>query len=186
MKLLVFICIAAASRLAQAENITVMTEYGAVRGTTTSFPNATGPIKSVRRFLGIPFASPPVGELRFRPPEAPKSWKPNTYNAGHWRNVCIQPPGYTPFIKVFWPTFTNANYSEDCLYLNVFSPVLSSSGSTLLPVMVYVHSGSYVWGTPVYRPGDRLALRGVVVVTFQYRLGPFGFISTGDSVAPGM
>ena len=182
MELLVLICIASASRLAQAEDVTVTTEYGAVRGTTMPFPNATGPIKSVRRFLGIPFASPPVGELRFRPPEPPKSWKPDTRDARQWGNVCMQPTQGKESIKRIWPEFTDNKYSEDCLYLNVFAPGNSSSS---LPVMVYIHGGGFALGTAVYRPADFLALHGVVVVTIQYRLGAFGFLSTGTSAAPG-
>ena len=172
--------------IVQADDVTVTTKYGSVLGSTLSFSNATGPIKSVRRFLGIPFASPPLGKLRFSAPEPPKDWKPSTYDARYWRNVCMQtdPSVMLNSIKMIWPTFTKDNYSEDCLYLNVFTPGNSSSSN--LPVMVYVHGGAYILGTPVYRPGDQIALRGVVVVTIQYRLGPFGFLCTGDSAAPGI
>ena len=184
MKLSVLLCVVAGCYVATAENVTVMTEYGAVRGTKVSFPNATGPFKSVRRFLGIPFASPPVGELRFRPPEPPKSWKPDTRDAQQWGNVCIQPehPMIMDFIKAAWANFSEEYLSEDCLYLNVFSPDTNSGPS---PVMVYIHGGAYLFGASVYRPGDVLALQGVVVVTIQYRLGALGFLSTGDSAALG-
>ena len=76
------------------------------------------------------------------------------------------------------PNFT---YSEDCLYLDIYSPNTNLS----LPVMVYIHGGGYAGGTAIVSPSDILALHGVVVVIIQYRLGPFGFLTTGDSEAPG-
>ena len=184
MKLSVLLYVVAGCYVTRAEDVTVMTEYGAVRGTVMPFTNATGPIKSVRRFLGIPFASPPVGELRFRPPEPPKSWKPDTRDAQQWGNVCIQiyNKKIRDAIEAAFENFSEEYLSEDCLYLNVFSPDTNSGPS---PVMVYIHGGGYLFGSSVYRPGDMLALQGVVVVTIQYRLGVLGFLSTGDSVAPG-
>ena len=179
-------CVLTLTLISQTDAITVTTKYGSLLGSTSSYTNTSGPIKSIHRFLGIPFASPPLGELRFKAPERPKSWKPSTYDARYYRNVCMQTDLYAIYIKHFWPTFTNANYSEDCLYMNVFTPGRNSSSSPLFPVMVYIHGGAYIWGTSVINPGDQLALRGVVVVTFQYRLGPFGFLSTGDSVASGI
>ena len=86
------------------------------------------------------------------------------------------------FIKAAWANFSEEYLSEDCLYLNVFSPDTNSGPS---PVMVYIHGGAYLFGASVYRPGDVLALQGVVVVTIQYRLGALGFLSTGDSAALG-
>ena len=81
-------------------------------------------------------------------------------------------------IKYFDPNFT---FSEDCLYLDVYSPNVSAS----LPVMFYIHGGSYEMGSAIIFPSDLLALHGVVVVVIQYRLGPFGFLTTGNSAAPG-
>ena len=82
------------------------------------------------------------------------------------------------FIKPFTSNFT---FSEDCLYLDIYSPNISLS----LPVMVYIHGGGYIIGTAITSPSDFLALQGVVVVIILYRLGPFGFLTTGDSGAPG-
>ena len=81
-------------------------------------------------------------------------------------------------IKSFAPNFT---YSEDSLYLDVYSPNISLS----LPVLFYIHGGGFEFGTALTYPSDLLALHGVVVVVIQYRLGPFGFLSTGDSAAHG-
>ena len=73
------------------------------------------------------------------------------------------------------PFVQNFSYSEDCLYLDVYTPNVSSR----LPVRVYIHAGDYEVGTAITYPSDILALHGVVVVVIQYRLGPFGFLTTG-------
>jgi len=144
----------------------------------TPYPNASTQFKSVSKFLGVPFAAPPVGELRFKAPKPPKKWKPDVLQAKKHGNVCWQPKHRVKVIKFFDPNFS---YGEDCLYLDVYSPNVSVS----LPVMVHIHGGGYEVGTAVYHPGDILALHGVVIVVIQYRLGPFGFLTTGDSAAPG-
>ena len=118
------------------------------------------------------------GALRFRPPQPPKSWKPKVYLAKKHGNICVQPNYLEKFIRSVTPNLT---YSEDCLYLDIYSPNTSLS----LPVMVYIHGGGYAGGTAIVSPSDILALHGVVVVIIQYRLGPFGFLTTGDSEAPG-
>ncbi|XP_078377736.1 cocaine esterase-like [Oculina patagonica] len=165
------------------KSITVTTKYGDIEGLVASYPaysypNASGPFKSVSKFLGVPFAAPPIGELRLKPPQPPKEWKPNVRPAKKHGNVCWQGKYYEQMIKHFDPNFS---YSEDCLYLDVYTPNVSSN----LPVMVYIHGGSYELGSAVLFPGDILALYGVVVVVIQYRLGPFGFLTTGDLAAPG-
>ena len=157
---------------------TVSTKYGDIEGLVTSYPNASGPFKSVSKFLGVPFAAPPTGELRFKAPQPPKKWKPKVYSAKTHGSVCLQFKLFENSIKPFTSNFT---FSEDCLYLDVYSPNISLS----LPVMVYIHGGGYVLGTAITSPSDILALQGVVVVIIQYRLGPFGFLTTGDSAAPG-
>ena len=159
-------------------SVTVSTQHGDIEGLVTSYPNASGPFKSVIKFLGIPFAAPPIGARRLKAPEPPKDWKPNVLQAKKHGNVCLQPEHRVQLIKFFDPNFS---YSEDCLYLDVYSPNVNSSG----PVLVYIPGGGYEVGTAVYYPGDILALHGVVIVVIQYRLGPFGFLTTGDSAAPG-
>ena len=159
-------------------SVTVTTVYGEVEGLVTSYPDASGPFKSISKFLGVPFAAPPVGKLRLKAPEPPKGWKPNVRLAKKHGYVCWQDKHFEHLIKLFDPTFS---YSEDCLYLDVYSPNVGAS----LPVMVYIHGGGYEVGTAVLFPSDILALHGVVIVVIQYRLGPFGFLTTGDSAAPG-
>ncbi|KAL9966492.1 hypothetical protein ACROYT_G024575 [Oculina patagonica] len=163
--------------LLKSESVTVSTKYGDIEGLVTSYPNASGPFKSVSKFLGVPFAAPPIGELRLKPPQPPMEWK-NVRQATKHGNICWQTNLFEFYFKMFASNFT---YSEDCLYLNVFSPNVSLS----LPVMVYIHGGAYEIGSAITQPSDILALYGVVVVVIQYRLGPFGFLTTGDSAAPG-
>ncbi len=163
--------------LIKSESVTVSTKYGDIQGLVASYPNASGPFKSVSKFLGVPFAAPPIGEHRLKPPQPPLVWK-NVRQATTHGNICRQSKLFEFLIKMFSPVFS---YSEDCLYLNVFSPNVGLS----LPVMVYIHGGAYEFGSAITQPSDMLALRGVVVVVIQYRLGPFGFLTTGDSAAPG-
>ena len=163
------------------DTVVISTRYGSVRGVIRRFQGINKPIKAVNKFLGIPYAAPPVDELRFKPPRPTSAWKPSTYDASFYRSICIQPGDYN---ILFWPNFSHEE-SEDCLYLNVFSPHRNESSGKLYPVMVYIHGGGYEVGTPVVSPGDIIPLWEVVLVTIQYRLGPFGFVTTGDSVAPG-
>lgn len=165
------------------DNVVIRTRYGSVQGVIRRFPSINKTIKAVNRFLGIPYAAPPIGELRFKPPQPVSAWKPATYNASHFRSICIQPGDYN---VLFWPNFSHPD-SEDCLFLNVYAPHRGNSSEVGIsyPVMVYIHGGGYEVGTPVISPGDVIPLWGVVLVTIQYRLGPFGFVTTGDPVAPG-
>ncbi|XP_068696533.1 cocaine esterase-like [Montipora foliosa] len=159
-------------------SVTVSTKYGEIEGFIASYPNASGPLKSVSKFLGIPFAAPPIGELRFKAPQPLKAWKPNVLTAKKHGNICIQNKNIDFYFKQFTSNFS---YSEDCLFLDVYSPNVSLS----LPVMVYIHGGGYQSGAAITHTSDILALQGVVAVVIQYRLGPFGFLTTGDSVSPG-
>ncbi len=163
--------------LVNSELVKVSTKYGVIEGLVASYPKASAPFKSVNKFLGVPFAAPPIGELRLKPPQPPIAWK-NVRQATKNGNICWQGKLFEFYIKIYATNFT---YSEDCLYLNVYSPNVSLS----LPVMVYIHGGAYEIGSAITQPSDMLALRGVVVVGIQYRLGPFGFLTTGDSAAPG-
>ncbi|XP_078377734.1 neuroligin-4, X-linked-like [Oculina patagonica] len=159
-------------------SVRVSTKYGDLEGILTPYPNATGPYKSISKFLGIPYAAPPIGELRLKPPQLPSEWKPNVRPAKRHGNICLQGPELESRIKRVTYQF---EFSEDCLFLDVYSPDVSLK----LPVLFYIHGGSFVAGTSLLFPGDMLALQGVVVVVIQYRLGPLGFMSTGDSASPG-
>uniref|UniRef100_A0A1I7Y5K5 Carboxylic ester hydrolase n=1 Tax=Steinernema glaseri TaxID=37863 RepID=A0A1I7Y5K5_9BILA len=130
-------------------------------------------------FLGIPYAKPPVGELRFQKPEPPEPWK-GIRSARKYQKRCEQ----KDFIwdKVDRPV----GKSEDCLYLNVMAPTTPEEG---LPVLVYYHGGGYmIDGAARYNYRNlcrTVAKHGVIVVTVQYRLGFLGYLSTGDASCPG-
>ncbi|XP_050097903.1 juvenile hormone esterase-like [Anopheles aquasalis] len=128
-------------------------------------------------FLGVPFAKPPVGELRFKNP-LPVEPLIGDYNATESGPACLQRSELDPDHSIIG--------SEDCLYLNVYRP--KRDGSDLLPVMVYIHGGGYFYGSAdpqLFGPERILATQRVLLVTIQYRLGVFGFLSTGDTVVPG-
>ena len=120
-------------------------------------------------YKGIPFAEPPVGDLRWKPPRIAKRWK-GTLKADTYKPQCMQlgPP---------LPTMPEEPRSEDCLYLNLWAP--APHGSSRRPVMVYLYGGGFRQGsasTPLYW-GDELAKNnGVIVVNLAYRLGPLGFL----------
>lgn len=123
----------------------------------------------IRAFKGIPYAAAPVGELRWRPPQPAPAWA-GVKVADAFSPICPQKGAYPP-------ESPPEPMSEDCLTLNVWTPGAESTQK--LPVMVWIYGGGLVNGsasTPLYA-GDRLATRGVVVVTFNYRIGALGFLA---------
>lgn len=142
--------------------LVVTTTYGMLQGTGED---------GVAIWRGIPFAAPPVDELRFRAPQTPEPWD-SVREALKFGPVSLQPPS-TNGIRFGG---TTPEYSEDCLYLNVWSP---AEEGEILPVMVWIHGGTFVTGAgsqPMF-DGAEMARRGrVVVVSINYRLGPFGFL----------
>lgn len=174
--------------------IVVSTKYGRILGETQSIPLAQGPIKRIHKFLGIPYAQAPVKELRFQPPRPHKGWKPKLFNARRFGNICSHSKSYLDYlmksIRSVWKGFTYKNANEDCLTLNIYTPATihsHKSNSSLYPVLFYIHGGSFLLGTPArdILIGDVLPSYGIILVTIQYRLGPFGFVTTGDAAAPG-
>jgi para-nitrobenzyl esterase len=118
-------------------------------------------------YKGVPYAAAPLGALRWRPPQPAAPWK-GTRKAEAFAPACMQ-------TGVSMPGETPPAVSEDCLYLNIWAPRAAKG----LPVMVWIHGGGWPNGSaamPLYW-GDRLARRGVIVVTIAYRLGPFGFLA---------
>ena len=131
----------------------------------------------VRAFKGIPFAAPPIGPLRWREPQPPEPWR-GVRETHAFGNVCMQPsmPKRVP-VNVAVDLPDSPKMSEDCLYLNVWTS--ASSANVRLPVMIWVYGGAYREGagSSPHNDGESLARKGVVLVTFNYRLGPFGFFS---------
>jgi para-nitrobenzyl esterase len=136
----------------------VQTDAGSVSGI-----NENG----LRMYLGVPYASPPTGDLRWRPTVPVQPWI-GTRNATGFSAFCPQPSrSDTP----------GEGMSEDCLYLNVWTP--AKRADEKLPVMVFIHGGAFTEGTGSYPlfNGSALAKKGLVVVTFNYRLGALGFLA---------
>src|SRR5215831_4499079 len=136
----------------------VATDQGPIRGVDSG---------TVLAFLGIPYAAAPVGDLRWRPPQAHARWH-GVLDATQFGPHC--PQVATPY--------GTPSTSEDCLFLNVFTPPKTNEGKPhLLPVMFWIHGGGLVVGeSDGYEP-SKLVAQGVVVVTINYRIGELGFLA---------
>ncbi|MBV6324590.1 carboxylesterase family protein [Duganella sp. HSC-15S17] len=143
-----------------AQAAPVMTTDGALAGRRQD---------GVDVYRGIPFALPPLGQWRWRPPQPVPAWR-GVRDAGSFAPACMQQ-------GVAMPGERAPQVSEDCLYLNLWTP--PRRAGQRLPVIVWIHGGGYANGSasmPLYH-GDRLARRGVLVVTVAYRLGALGFLA---------
>jgi para-nitrobenzyl esterase len=126
---------------------------------------------TVTAYKGIPYAAPPVGELRWKAPRAAAPWK-GVRAATEFGPACVQPKSTS--VSVY--TDDPPRMSEDCLYLNIWHPTRVKGGA---PVMVWIHGGAFrsgYTGSPVY-DGSELARRGVVIVSVSYRMGILGFLA---------
>ena len=159
----------------------VQTQFGPVAGVhSEDF--------QIKVFAGIPYAAPPVGELRWRPPQDPEPWT-ETLLCDHFARMAMQTtnlPIYNSLTQIIgyhdYKISLKDNYregaSEDCLYLNVWTPEHAAPDSKL-PVVVYIHGGSLQTGQPWYQDysGEAFARDGVICVNMGYRLGVFGFLA---------
>jgi len=136
----------------------VTTSDGAVRGLAGS---------TVDTFLGLPYAAPPTGNLRWRPPQPATHW-PGVRDATSFAPSCPQNPTANPFLPP-------APTSEDCLYLNVYTPTLRHGTSR--PVLVWIHGGGLTQDAGRNYDPAQLAADGIVAVTINYRLGALGFLA---------
>ncbi len=152
---------------AEQNSLTVKTKSGKVMG------KADG---TVRAFLGIPYAQPPVGALRWKPPMAAAKWK-GVRPATEFGSHCMQLAVYKDMV------FRDPGISEDCLTLNVWTP--ANDAKAKLPVMVWIFGGGFAGGgsSEPRQDGTNLAKNGVVVVSMNYRLGVFGFFAHPDLTA---
>ncbi|OXB61788.1 hypothetical protein ASZ78_004061 [Callipepla squamata] len=168
----------------KAEQPEVVTKYGTVRGYQIRVNAAE---RSVNVFLGLPFAKPPVGPLRFSEPQPPEPWR-GVRDATSYPPMCLQNKVIGQFasdVTTNRKKKVHLQMSEDCLYLNIYTPV-STGSQEQLPVFVWIHGGGLVLGAASTYDGSALAaFDNVVVVTIQYRLGIVGYFSTGDKHARG-
>ena len=137
-------------------------------------------------FRGVPYAKPPVGELRWRAPQPAEDWEGTRkcYEYGDMPMMRIHPgTGNDFYTKELHPTSADYGMSEDCLYLNIFSPAAAEDEN--LPVFCYIHGGGLQDGYSyeVEVDPDRVARRGVIVVMIGYRLGLFGFLAHPEITA---
>jgi para-nitrobenzyl esterase len=146
---------------AQSGNVMVISPAGQFRGTSAG---------KLHLFKGIPYAQPPVGPLRWKPPQ-PLPRGPDSRDAVEFGPACVQPVAATPTIYSGAPLPMN----EDCLTLNIWAPAAAHDA----PVFVWIHGGS-LWtgsGREALYDGTRLAGRGIIVVTINYRLGALGYLA---------
>lgn len=148
---------------AQNDPLVVSTTAGLVRGAARSNGGA--------QFLGIPYAQPPVGKLRWRPPLPARHWS-RIRNAAAFGPACTQ-----PLLVNNWNQYDVEHSQEDCLYLNIITPTWPAAKP--LPVFFWIHGGANLGGSgsgDLYN-GGTLSQHGVLIVTFNYRLGVFGFFA---------
>ncbi|KAK3103249.1 hypothetical protein FSP39_017824 [Pinctada imbricata] len=158
----------------ESEEVEIITSFGQMKGIITH--NSDDQL--IYQFKKIPYALPPVGNLRFQRPVTHGRLQ-GEYDATEFGPSCMQtiPNARKKYLQ-------NSNVSEDCLHLNIYIP--NNVGPNLKAVMVWIHGGAYIHGQGSRYDGSRLATIGnVVVVTVNYRLGLFGFLSTDDTFFPG-
>lgn len=158
-------------------NNIVETNYGKVKGAV----NQNGTVIS---FKGIPYAAPPIGDLRWKEPQPPIAWD-GVRDASDFCASCMQNLVHSHLPNGPWTEefMVQNSVSEDCLFLNIWAPAKVSEGN--IPVLVYIHGGALTEGSgsiDVY-DGEELAKKGIIVVTINYRLGPFGFLAHPELTA---
>ena len=160
LKLLAFLALCPGALGVAQQSVPVGTEYGLVRGVAEN---------GLTVYRGIPFAAPPVGELRWRGPQPAAKWE------GVRETAKFAPDPYQGDGK--------GNVSEDCLYLNVWTP--AKTPRDRVPVLVWIYGGGFSFGstsTPVH-DGEHLARKGVVLVSINYRVGSLGFLAHPELTA---
>ncbi|XP_075749463.1 cholinesterase isoform X1 [Rhipicephalus microplus] len=151
----------------------VSTNEGPIKGRSVKVLD-----KEIKEFLGIPYAKPPIGSLRFKKPQAAEQWH-GVYDATQARDSCVQP--------AYWEAFEIPTaLSEDCLYLNVWKPLSSTQYG--FPVLFWVHGGMFQVGSAYearYNGSALAALNNVVVVSCNFRLSLLSFVDLNHTMTPG-
>lgn len=160
----------------ETKHISISTKLGQINGETETVLFQADTYQ-VDKYLGIPYAKPPVKNLRFKKP-LPQGPFPKPYDAVHVPPQC---PQYT-----FAPENNQTKISEDCLFLNIYAPHQDSGNPAGHAVMIFIHGGGFVVGSGSMFKSEILASVGnVIVVTINYRLGLLGFMDLDDPVSPG-
>ncbi|XP_037538524.1 carboxylesterase 3 [Nematolebias whitei] len=167
---------------AGGQDLVVSLRNGPIRG---DYLTVKGTERRVRQYLGVPFARAPVGPLRLAAPQSAEPWE-GERNCTRQPPMCIQDPELLMNVsRIMSIYFTPPEVSEDCLYLNVYTPAEAKQGDKL-PVMVWIHGGGLMMGSASQFDGSPMAAyENIVTVIIQYRLGILGFLSTGDEHARG-
>ena len=179
--LLVVLLLIAVAFMATTETTVITTANGRIQGYTEVVDGVTLDI-----YLGVPFAMPPVGDLRFKAPRPVLNWN-DIINTTTQPNSCMQSPdeSFGRFSGVeMWNA--NTNISEDCLYLNLWVP--RTNDGSKLTTMLWIYGGSYIYGSitlDVYDGRYLAATNRVIVASMQYRMGVQGFLYLGTEDAPG-
>ncbi|XP_071119428.1 acetylcholinesterase-like [Haliotis cracherodii] len=177
-----FVCVSHLATLVitlDAEEFVVRdTNYGRIRGTVKTVLGS----KKIEQYFSVPYAAPPVGELRYEDPEEPTTWK-GILNTTVFPPACPQISSMWSYVKSHRPGFKNSD--EDCLYINMYVPQTGESESKL-EVLVHIHGGSNHVGMGAMLDMDLFAAQGeIIVINFNYRLGALGFLSGRRPEFPG-
>ncbi|XP_013779898.1 neuroligin-4, X-linked-like isoform X1 [Limulus polyphemus] len=174
----------------------VMTKYGSLRGIIRDLANKD--LRPVEVFYGVPYASAPIGSLRFMPPVTPPHWR-KIRIASRFGPVCPQkfpdiqnqtealkrmPPGRLTYLRQILPFLDKQ--SEDCLYLNIYAPAILLHQSAKVPVIVFIQGESYEWNSGNPYDGSVIAsMANVIVITLNFRLGVLGFLPALEGASRG-
>ncbi|XP_056272616.1 carboxylesterase 3 isoform X5 [Pseudoliparis swirei] len=178
---LVLVCLLPALTAGSVDPVLSL-KNGRIRG---QYVTAKGTERRVKQYLGIPFARPPVGPLRLAAPQDAEPWD-GERDCTRQPPMCIQDPEIVVNVsRAMSVQFTPPELSEDCLYLNIYTPAEATKGDKV-PVMLWIHGGGLSIGAASQYDGAPLAAyENIVMVIIQYRLGILGFLSTGDEHARG-
>ncbi|XP_076287810.1 carboxylic ester hydrolase-like [Lasioglossum baleicum] len=152
----------------------VKTPLGGIKGYHKLSANG----RQYQAYEGIPYALPPIGKLRFKPPHRIPPWI-GEISATKFSSPCLQ------YSQIADATNERVIGSEDCLYLNVYVPERDKAAAKPMPVLFWIHGGAFMFGSGMDMGAKFLMDQDVIFVTFNYRLGILGFLSTEDEIVPG-